>query len=312
MNLIRNKKFILALLLLTSFLYLQGCAVLTESQVDAVGDFAKAAENYSQLPGSVINAHADAMLTENIYTTASLIDKANAPDKIDNDLDTYLKIKKKAAEADAALSVIHTYVKLLKKLTSNDFTDKLQEEATDLATEMDGAINQYNSLTGSDVESFGSSVALIVRAGGGIIIRRKQTKALKKAVDGAEKSIGKMSKAVTDLMDSYINKLGPLAAKGLADQYGHLIQGDNSNNSVKDLQNISQLLIKAKSIKPLAEKTKKAMLTFKGAHTKLHAKLQKRQTLKGQTLKEMIDEIRVLYGEVKSAQQLKKEIENKK
>lgn len=56
MFLIRSNKFVQALILVIPFMYLQGCAVLTKSQVDAVGDFAKAADNYSQLPGSVINA----------------------------------------------------------------------------------------------------------------------------------------------------------------------------------------------------------------------------------------------------------------
>lgn len=318
MSLIKVNKSIQALILIILFLYAQGCAVLTPSQVDAVGDFAKAADTYSQLPGSVINTHADTMLAENIYATASLKDFTPAPEKISKAVDNYLELQKVAANADAALNVIGTYVKLLKSLTANDFNEKLQEEAAALGPEIDGAVKQYNELTGENIDSFGSAVATIVRAGGGIIIRYKQAKALKKAVYGAELGIDKMSKSVVDLMNSYIcvvdikgkcdpdgPGLGQLAEEGLTEGYLYLLKSGKSNNSVKDLQDITQLLIKAKSIKPLAEKTKKAMLTFRTAHNKLYNKLQERRTLKG-----TIDEIKVLSSEVRSAQKLMKEIEN--
>lgn len=301
---IKSKKNIYVFIVLVPLLFAQGCAVLTDSQVDVVGDFAKAADKYSDLPGSVVEMHANTMLAENIYFIASL----SAPDSISRKLSSstkvYLDTMKKAREADAALNVIDTYVKLLTKLTSNDFTEQLQEEAGNLGTEIDGAVRQYNTLAGTNIDGFGAAVASVIRAGGGIIIRYKQTKALKKAVDGAEPVIKEISKSVTDLMDSYISSLGPLAAKGLVDEYKGLLNSKKSNNSVKDVQNVSQLLLKAKTIKPLAEKTKKAMITFQAAHTKLYDKLKERQTLKG-----AIAEIKVLYGEIRSAQKLKKEIE---
>lgn len=321
----KSNNFVQIIILLIPLLYAQGCAVLTQSQVDAVGDFAMAADNYSDLPGSVIEMHANAMLAENIYSIASLTRDPNdpidpndphpAPKQISKKVSNYLDFIKKSAEADAALDVIDTYVKLLTKLTSNDFTEKLQEEAASLGTEIDGAVNQYNAVTGESLDSFGAAVTAIVRAGGGIIIQYKQAKALKKAVDSAEPVIEKMSKSVTDLMNSYIGVidedgnplkgLGQEVEEGLVDEYLGLLNSHKSNNSVQDVQNVAQLLLKAKSIKPLAEKTKKAMLTFEAAHTKLYDKLQERQALKG-----TIEEIKVLYGEIKSAQKLKKEIEN--
>lgn len=310
-------KFIRALFLLAPLFYIQGCAVLTPSQVSSVGDFALAAENYTDLPSSVMNLHTHAMLAENIYAAASLSDSGSTADKIGKDVNEFLLSLKTSAKADAALTVIDRYVKLLSKLSSNDFTVRLEEESVILAAEIDGGVSQYNAASGDNIDGFGVAVAEIVRAGGGMIIRYKQAKSLKEAVNSAEPVMQKMSTSVVELMDLYICGVvdeqgkcvipgfGEMVETGLVDEYQGLLNSGKGNNSVKDIQSFNDMLLKAKSIKPLAEKTKQAMLTFQAAHTKLYDKLQESQTLVG-----TIEEINVLYGEVKSAQQFRNTIES--
>lgn len=317
-----NRKYFNLIVFSVSLAGVHGCAVLTPSQVSAVGDFAIAAENYSDLPGAVIDTHTQTMFAENIYASASLNDPDAASGKLNRAVESYLSSLKTAEQADLALGVIDNYVKLLKKLTSADFTQQLEQETTRLASEIDAGIEQYNHQTEGSLQGFGASVAEGVRAGGGIIIRYKQAQALKNAVNGAEPVMQRMSAAVTELMDLYIcgaldaqgicalgsdNKpfpgFGQLAEEGLVNEYQIFLKSGKGSNSVKEAQVFTTLLLKAKSIKPLAEKTRQAILSFQAAHTALYKKLQESMTLEAS-----IEEINTLYEEVKSAQRYKNTI----
>ncbi|WP_428352919.1 hypothetical protein [Methyloprofundus sp.] len=310
--------------LLVLILTIQGCAVLTPSQVNAVGDFALAAENYSELPSAVIDLHIQSMFAENVYASASISDPGSAAAKMSKDVDVFLNSLHTSARADSALNVIDGYVKLLTKLSSSDFTQRLEEETEILATEIDGGVSQYNEVSGEDLEGFGAAVAEIVRAGGGVFIRYKQAEALKEAVIGAEPIMHKMAASVTDLMDLYIcgavdengvcvvdddgqqfPGFGELVETGLVDEYQGLLTSGLGNKSIRDVEIFNELLLKAKSIKPLAKRTRQAMRTFQAAHTKLYDKLQESQTLEGK-----IEEIIMLYGEIKSAQRFRNTIES--
>lgn len=325
---IKKNKFIQTLTLLIILLFIQGCAVLTQSQVDAVKSFAIAADNYSDLPGSVINLHADSKLEESYFLSSNLIVPEEVVEKINKKATNHLALQKHAETVNSALSVIDAYVKLLQKLTSDDFTNQLKEESIALGAAIDGGIARYNAVAGTDkkVDSFGSTAAGIVRGIGGIIIRKKQTEALQKAVTDAEPVMQTMTEAVIGLMDSYIGPLKDDKGNVIKDDKGNVIDGladgavkelktayeeslksGKTNNSVKNVKNITQLLIKANSIKSLAERNKKAIKTFQVAHTKLRANLQKNEDLK-----EGIEEISVLYGEIRAAQKLKNDLDKDK
>lgn len=261
----------------------------------------------------MINIHADSKLEESYFISANLSDPEHIVETMDHKATNYLKIKKQAEAADSALSVIDAYVKLLQKLSSDDFTNQLNEESVALGTAIDAGIARYNSnANDKKVNSFGSTSAGIVRGIGGIRIKQKQTEALKKAVNSAEPVMQTMTKAIVALMDSYIGNnesegLAEGAVKSLKAAYKQSLERGKPSNSVKNEKNITQLLIKANSIKSLAEKNKVAIKTFQEAHTKLHANMQKKEDLK-----EGIEEINVLYGEVRAAQKLKNDLDKDK
>lgn len=309
-------------ILLMSF---QGCAVLTQSQVNAVGDFAIAAENFSELPIAVIDNHVQTMSAENIYASASLSDIDSTSYKINKDVDLYLQSLNTSAQAQIALNVVlASYVQLLKNLTSSSFNKKFEQQCAVLGTEIDGGVYQYNELTGEEMDGFGVIVAETVRASGGVFMRNKQAEAVKQAINGAQPVIMNMSGSITELLDLYIcgavdqigrcvlddnNQpfpgLAQLVEEDLVKEYQDFLRSGKGQNSVKNIQIFSQLLLKAKSIKPLAEKTRRAMLTFRLAHTRLFENLQDNQTLEGTK-----GEINILYGEIQSALRFKEMVEN--
>jgi len=291
------------LLALLFLIGLQSCAVLTSSQVDEVERFSIAASDYSDLPGAVIRMDSDIILARALYDSAGIKNLADSGDRIDDGINTYIHLNDQAAAADVAVGVIAIYVGLLKKLTSEDFTEELEQQTITLGAEIDSGIQQFNEQPGPDVDSFGAAVAAVVRAGGGILIRYKQVEALKVAVEGGQKVMSKMSSSITSLMDDYVrmNRGTDIKLKGA---YLAALDIQRYNYSYDSSVEFSKTLIKAKSITPLAEKTKKAMETLVEAHTELYNKMQKRQDLTG-----TIETITVLAGEVQAAQRLRKEID---
>jgi len=305
-------------------LLIQNCAVLTQSQVNAVADFAIAAENFDELPIAVIDNHVQTMSAENLYAAATLSDIDSTSYKINKDVDLYLQSLNTSAQAQVALDVLASYVQLLKNLTSSSFNKKLAQQCAVLGTEIDGGVYQYNELTGEEMDGFGVIVAETVRASGGVFMRNKQAEAVKQAIIGAQPVIMNMSGSITELLDLYIcgavdqaglcvlddnNQpfpgLAQLVEEGLVKEYQDFLRSGKGQNSVKNIQVFSQLLLKAKSIKPLAEKTRQAMLTYQRAHTRLFENLQDNQTLEG-----TMEEINILYGEIQSALRFKEMIEN--
>lgn len=303
-----------------------GCAVLSPEQVYVVGDFAHAAHGLSELPGAVVDLHAQTMSAENIYATARLQNFDTATAKIAKDANLYLKSLQTSAHAYTALNVLDRYITLLSLLTSNNFSEQLAQQCAVLGMEIDGSVYQYNEMTGQDIGGFGVLAAESVRAGGGIFIRNRQADAVKQLINKAEPVIKTMSTSVAQLLDLYIcgavdqfgtcvldddkqefPGLAQLAEEGLVTEYQYFLKSGKGQNTVNNLQIFFKLLLTAKSIKPLAEKIKQAMLTFQRAHTRLYQKLQIKQTSIG-----ALDEINIMYGEIQSAQGFKLMIEDQK
>jgi len=293
------------------FITIQGCAVLTKDQVQAVNDFAKAGKQYTDLPSAVIETHAEIMYLDNIYETAAT-DLASV-DSVPGQLDKAIKTKKtflaEAKKTEKTLKVIDVYISLLTKLTSDVFSEKLAKEAIELSKELDSAIEAYNEIVDSDqakLSGWGNYVAAGIRGAGGIFIKIQQTKSLKSAVDHADPEITKMSMLITKFMATYSDQLGPTAVEGLTATYMTLITTDISKNTVEGLENFALSREKAKSIKTLSEKSSKAIKSFQEAHSKLHENIQKKRSIKGS-----ISEIKSLSDEIKAAKKLMKDLEKK-
>ena len=299
------------LLIVTFFLMvtIQGCAVLTDDQVQAVHDFAKAGQDYTDLPSAVIETHAEIMYLDNVYETATT-DSANiesVPQQLDKAVKNRNDFLAQAKQTDETLKVIDTYISLLTTLTSDVFTEQLAVQAVELGEELDDAVDVYNDNISSDqnkIDGWGKYVAAGIRGAGGIFIKNKQTKALQQAVTHAQPQIANMAEVITDFMETYSSILGPMAVEGLTDTYMTLITNDISKNSVASLENFSQAREKARSIKILSEKSILAIQAFQAAHSALYENLQEKRSIKG-----TIGEIKSLASEIKSAQELMKDFE---
>lgn len=317
--------FALCFMLLMS---LEGCAVLTQSQVGEVSKFANAAKNYSDLPGAVMTAHTDLRTKRVLLRVTTVTDGKNSITAIQDNIDFNKRIMDRAKGANEALGVLKNYADLLVQLTSDTYTNSLQGSAESLGTEIDNGIRAYNNATNSNLSTFGSYVAAAVRGLGGLYIKHEQTKALKEAVEKADPVINKMITNVERLLFLYFTED---EAKNFAKELKIELPKDTKTdglitsevNQIKDIYTtivpryggkqpldvvtyVTTGMIAGDEDLQLAKKTIKAAEAYRDAHSKLAENLKNKEDIAT-----MIKEVQVLVDEVKAAQALKKKLDQK-
>jgi len=200
-------RHMLRLIALLGILFsIAACSVLTAPQVNAVKEFAKATDSYGQIPGDVIRVYRDVVFSRRALLVGGRLEmsKKDAEDALEQALTERDGATEKAERADKALRVLDDYGRILSLLVSDVYTKDLNAAAASLGTELDSAIDLYNTkfLVGSGKKldsSIGGIAAALVRGGGGIWIRHNQTIALRDAVRKAEPVVDEMTTAIEDL-----------------------------------------------------------------------------------------------------------------
>lgn len=305
-----------------------GCSVLTKSQVQEVNKFAVAAKNYGDMPGTVIAEHARIRKIRQVVAASTYFNGATALEAIQVALDQQRNLDERGRRTDAALQVLKDYADLLVKLTSDEFTGDLQASAETLGKSIDGGINRYNAAADEKLSMFGSGVAAVVRGIGGFHIRRAQEKALKSAISSADPVVRALTWTVEETMALYLDgdQMDQIEDLSLEDEQSPLSPGGLLSREKKEVMDKykstaglfegKQPLCLAMTVTNemddcddavvLATDTLKAAASFRKAHAKLAAVIQKTSDLP-----EVIEEVQVLVDEVKSAQALKEKLDNK-
>lgn len=183
-------------------LFLSGCAVLTENQINAVNEFAKVSENYGATLSNGIKAWADFSLAVSAVEAANMESDDDIVKHVKKSFQEYDEKYELAQKAVDSLKVLEDYSELLEKLSSDDYTKALDEEAKNLGEELDSGIELYNEHYGGSISTFGSKVTGIIRGIGGIYIRAKQAEALKVAVADAEPAIETLTQNIVNITNN--------------------------------------------------------------------------------------------------------------
>ena len=282
-----------------------GCAVLTDSQVNEVAKFAKASQNYSELPGTLAESYG--ILLRNRYLLRITINASEA-DKAWNTIKksySYQEQYKDSGERmDAALLILKTYSNILSTLVSDEFTDELSKSAANLGESLDDAINEYKGKYKPkyDLKEVGGIIAAGIRAAGGIYIRNKQTEMLKVTLEDA-------NPLVIGLMDEVKYIASTVITFSLIENEEDLGSSFKSSIRKNGTTDISTIIFvydnynKAKQTSILSQQISSAAETYKQAHIAL---VENTRTKK--TLKEAIAQIKALSEEIKEANKVKKEV----
>ena len=319
------RQTLILLVTLVAAVTLQGCsAVLTSSQVKEVATFAEAAKEYTTFPGAVIRAHAELREEQKILEATTFTSGDAALRQVEAAVDIRREWEQRADAADTALAVLNDYAGLLVKLTADTYTNDLQGSAESLGRSVDKGIASYNKLRGTNLESFGALAAAGVRGAGGVYIRHKQARALKRAVTEADPVVEAMIAEVEKLLALYLSpadlkdmKLTITAAAAppeqldlirnvaadLRESYKRIADAAGVKQQIGAVELIVNGLGAADDTVQLALKALRAAETFRAAHRALAQNVTERRWLKSS-----IDQVKTLVDEVNEANKLRKKL----
>jgi hypothetical protein len=286
-----------------------GCAVLTQSQVDAVADFADTTKDFGDTPGAVIRAHGELRRERGLLEAASRTDPTAAAGDLDQSLAAERGLAKLADRTSLALNVLDEYAEMLGVLSSSKFTDELQNNAVALGKSIDKDITTLNAMGGAHIDQFGDVVAGIVRAAGGIWIRHEQYRALKTAVTSAQKPVQQLTQEVENLMQEYIGAATPeTSANIFANETKKLEKILNRPSArpwgVDGLARFQGALALSHHGEELARSCQKSARAYRDAHDKLVTAMTHKSTDVG----DVIASIRALAAEVQAGKRVRNEV----
>jgi hypothetical protein len=171
-------------------LFLQSCAVLTDSQVKNINAFAASTKAYCTFPAAVVRQRAELHLTNELIVASEFTDTTAVYHRLNNARKSYDDALTLAPKFDLSLQLIQQYGELLTKLSSDHYLSDLNTPATALGTNLDLLISSYNSKAKDSLPAeLGSDFSKVLLFVGKELTKRKQTKLLKEFVLAADTMI---------------------------------------------------------------------------------------------------------------------------
>jgi hypothetical protein len=305
---------VLTLILLT----INGCAVLTESQVKEIGKFAKASEGYSELPGTLTKSYGELLRSSDLLNIARKefgqiskdggIDTSAANDAWDSIQDAYkdeTEFEAAGKRMDAALSVLKEYSGLLTSLVSGDSTEALSGSAKAFGKSLDEATEAYNKKYRADnpLGKVGGAVAMAVRSAGGLYIRAKQASILKETLKDADPLIAGLMDEVKLIASEKIKPSLQNYEKNFLQKNFKSLANNKKKLDISSVSIVYNSLYKTRQTIILAEKVANAAEIYKKAHAELVENTRVKMTLK-----EAISQVQSLAAEVSAGNKVKDEV----
>jgi len=267
-------------------------------------------QNYKVLPGAVTDAHIELRKQERIMAAAGFLPGEMAIKQIESSLQGERDQTALAQKANRALSILNNYSQLLVVLSSDKFTDSLAEEAEGLGSQFDKGVNLYNESYEGELSGVGGFLAGGIRGIGGIFIKNKQAKALKKAISDADPIIEKLTVAVNDYLSLYIPSESKPAYLLETEQNLKRIIKKDLNGSITNSPLFSAIQAAdafelSSEAQQLAIQAKSSIEKLRRAHADLKKGLKKKKKLD-----RAIESVRVFADEVKAAVDLKKQLDD--
>ena len=307
----------LSLLVLTTV----GCEILTREQVKAVERFASAAKPFDTLPGEIIRGYRDILgEARRMGAMASNDDPARALEKVQRSVQMSSALGQQADRADQAVAILGTYTELLVLLTSEEYTRELEASAKNLGAEIDSAVADYKENAPVEIrgnlDSVGSMAAAVVRAVGGIIIKRRQAKALRNAVADADPLVAALTDDTVAFAGDFVESEEGLDHVGAAledytAELEELLAAVDVETRLELLDNAGVVMRRAAQLRALAARCKVAAMKYKEAHAQMKKVVSEKTADESgrKRLDLLISQVRSLAEEVKAAQKLKKELD---
>jgi hypothetical protein len=295
-------RLIVSVVLITSC---AGCALRTQTTAAAVARFAAATKAYGPLPGAPIQIYGTITRNERelVQTRETFTGEAVAArvrENLEKIRTTEKSFNTASKQADSALAVLNTYADCLTTLASDKPIDALDQSSKDFGSSLDKAIKQYNQTFGSKLGLIGSVAAGIIRGAGGIYIRHEQAVALQKFVSEADaKVIPRLTRDVRSLLLDHIKPDIDELRQRLDYDFDLAATSGSQHLPFETIHAIDDWYSSLDQAKSVADQAAKSATTYREAHSKLAAAVNKKLDLA-----EVLEEIRTLQAEIQAGQKL--------
>lgn len=277
---------------------LGSCASLTKSQITDINHFARTSQHFSAYPSKIITGLAELRVEKGLYFVNSLDnDSASAGvhvEELNKMYDAYKEDLHIAGKVDITFKIIDKYAQSLLLLSSDKYAADLDSQSITLGTNLNSLIYTYNTIPGVTkvTTGMGSVAGSVILAGGRLIIRSKQSKALKQFVPKGDTLIGIMTQNLLDFLEAdNIYLLIDHEEKDIPRTYKSFLY-----HHTPQLQNEREYLaLKSRidHIKTLRDQTARATRQLRRAHAALLA-----QVVAKKDLKQVVAALQLLYDDV--------------
>jgi hypothetical protein len=297
---------------------ISSCAVLTSSQVNEVKTFAKVSDQYTALPGSLVQSYGVLLrnnkllaVSRNEFGAKDNQGRVNPSESIkawDSIQDAYTleyTLRDAAEQMDAALAVLKNYSQILTKLASDDYTDALGESAAKLGTSLDAATDAYSNKYSADkpLTKAGGLIAQSVRTAGGLYIRHRQIVILRDTVAAANPLIQGLMVQIEDIASNQLKPAFVNYEKNYLGAEFRSVANNSQRLAVTTVSAVYDDLNRARRSAILSEQVATAAGTYKRAHERLVEKTRARADLI-----QPIEEIETLIKEVNEGTKVKRTV----
>lgn len=166
-------------------LFLSGCAVLSDSQIQNINAFSVTATHYSNYPDEIFKKRAELHLSNELLELLSFSDFNLLDKRIDKARAGYDAAIATSDKFNLSIQIIQQYAALLVELSSDKFTKGLNDNTTHLSTNLGVLVSAYNTkVKASDTlpAVISGELSNVLWALGRRITKAKQAKALKEFI----------------------------------------------------------------------------------------------------------------------------------
>jgi len=297
-------KLLLSLAMIS--LLFAGCASLTQTQFNAVSQFALTSRNFSAYPGKIITTINEIHVWHRIYFANSLKNPESHIKALVNAHQFKLKTDSFPGEIDITFKIIDKYAQSLILLTADKHYTSIDSLSNNFGTDLDALITKYNAIgkTTKVPAGIGGAVSRLLSFGAQQLVKIKQANAIKEFVPLADTLIAVMTGNLLGflqrntwspaLQDSIsIEKLVMQEELTLQQDYAAWL-GEN-RAGIENEKEYFQCLENLAYAKHLQQQTIQATMDMRAAHKALLSVITKKETLK-----EKITELQKYYEGVKT------------
>jgi len=301
-------------------LSLTACASLTETQINAVHQFATASKDFSDYPKKVSSELAAVREESRVFDANAQLDRTEHIQRLQKIYAEETLDASHSLKVELTFAVLDKYAQSLLLLSTLN-SDELEKQAKNFGVEIDSLIVLYNGIgkVRKIPTGIGGAVSQVIAAGGKKYVRAQQAKDLKKFIPQGDVLVAGMTSDLINYLDKkiYVKSLNDSLGlkdliasqrKSLEQDYGSYLSSiyfRNQNPPIERDREYLALLQRLDNVETLRTQTIAAAKKLRKAHAAIFKEIQAKRTLKT-----TINDIQALYDDVKKIRSTLAEIKN--